>query len=256
VAAEYLSKLYSTSTGISLNRLAQVKSLDEFTPDERKRYDRVSTELSGNLHIQDLSGADGSGAGNGGVDEIGWTLTRMNNSGRHVEAVIVDWFWPMLSRKFQLDDNRKNSDERKYVQLMTDKLKQLALKHKCWIWVNQQLAPAKAGAKKVEWYDSAEAKNFAWYMNMCFTLTGLSDTENMGTFRASKARGSAKKSVVVKLRGEYARFEWVTDDLEYDARRKQYVLKGAKDQVMEDPQYAATVKQRESELGLTPEVSV
>ena len=256
VGPEYLSKLYSTSTGISLNRLEKISNVNEFTPEERVKYDRVKAELKDHLHIKDMSGSDGSGSGSGGVDEIDAMLTKQESMGQTLDAVIVDWFWPMLSRKFQLEESKRIQDERKYVQLVTDKLKQLALRHHCWIWVNQQVSPAKAQSKKVEWYDCAEAKSFAWYMNGCFTLTGLSK-ENVGTFRYSKARSSAKSEMIVRLKGEFARFEWVNDEVEYDERRKEYVMRADKNKVMDDPQTMALVKQQQSNLGIgEPEVNV
>lgn len=255
VTPEYLAKLYATAVGVSLNRLEKITSINDFTDDERKRYDRVASEVRDNLAILDMSGSDGTGSGSGGVDEIDAMLTKYESMGKKFEAVIIDWFWPMLSRRFQLEENKRITDERKYVQLLTDKLKQMALRHNCWIWVNQQLSPAKSAAKKVEWYDSAEAKSFAWYMNGCFVLTGLSK-DGIGTFRYSKARSGAKTEVIIRLRGEFARFEWVNDEVEYDERRKEYVVKKDRNKVMEDPHQLSMLKADASNLGLDAEVSV
>jgi len=187
--------------------------------EDRKAYDRARKEIGSRLHIVDMHKSSG------GVEEIASKLSEYRNRGVQPAGIIIDWFWPMCERSYSSRGGKagNENDLRVFAQHMIDRLKQIGADNNCWIWINHQTAPAKSGSKRPEWYDAAEFRSFAWYLDGCLTLTDYSE-DNLATLRYSKARNAAKGYLLVKLLGEYSRLE-LTDDYEVDERRGTYVEK-------------------------------
>ncbi len=219
---------YAYALGLTKERIEKVNSLSDFSADERAVYETVSKELGDYLYFFDFSGSMNS-AGGGGTEEIDAYLTDFKSRGIQISGFGVDWFWLLMQRSMSLKANERENAERRYAQSLVKKLKELADKHGCWVWINHQLAAAKGTncRQSVKWTDAAEFKSFAWTLDCCFGLSGL-DENGVALLEMSKGRNLQVSSTSVRLDGASARFHPQDEAHVWDRRVKKYVPKGKK----------------------------
>ncbi len=230
---EYMVPVLACATGINRSRVEKIRNVDDFTPDEKRRYEEARQSIGRYLHIIDLSGSRTATAGRGGPPEIDSYLNRFEAQGIHISMFVLDWFWIMMRRYMSVykrpkgDNMKQTLEDRTFAQTLVDELKMICRKRGCWGWVNQQLSPAVSASKKKKmgWQDAAEFKSFAWFLNGCFALTEL-DEHQMATLNYSKARSSKTGYIAVELKGEEARFVNRSQDMTWSDRQRKLVVKG------------------------------
>jgi hypothetical protein len=93
-----------------------------------------------------------------------------------------------------------------------DRFSQMASEYNTVFWVVHQLTGAAAGRKpthKPHYTEAAEAKSLAWLSSFAITIGVECPNTNCCWLVASKARHSGKSETVIRMRGEYNRFEAV-----------------------------------------------
>lgn len=229
VDAEYLIPVYACATKIKRARWESIPvgtAVETiFTPQEMQELNIARESISKYLHFIDHSGLGNSRSGFNGVQEIDNKLTEYEKrTGCKVDAFVVDWFWPMVTRAYHnvKMGYGKSMDMRVYAQGCVDELRVVAQRHKAWCWINHQLKPDEAKKNRdMEFEDAAELKSFAWYLNGCLCM-GRMDDEKVGSIKYSKARSVDNSVVHVQLEGEIARFGPVKNKV-FDPRQGKHV---------------------------------
>lgn len=223
---EYMVPVYACATKIHRDRISMANSLQDLTPEEQQKYADAKRELSGYLHYSDMSG-NHSTAGSGGVEEIEAALIRFRDAGMPIDGFAVDWFWPMMQRRYAHEPPRKDQNERLYAIRMVDDLRMACGRHNCWCWINHQSAPATVSrTRKAVWTDAAEVKGWSWYLTGCFALNDISEDTCRATLNFSKARNTRKNHKIIELQGEIATFADVSGSVSYNRRTSTYEAKG------------------------------
>lgn len=236
VNGEYLIPVYACATKIPRAKWEQINEHVPIeavlNPEEIKIFNSTRQMINNNLCFVDMSGLNANGTsftGFGGVDEIRAKLDNIQQTkGRKIDALIVDWFWPLVIRAYDRMNlsHGKRIDSRVYAQSVVDSLRALCSQFDCWGWLNHQLNPAEAKKKRaMSFEDAAELKSFAWYLHGCFCLDKLTEEDQTGTIHFSKARNQKNSSRVVQLHGNVATFVDNGDDLVLDDKLGKYVSK-------------------------------
>ena len=221
----YFSSLYACATGIDRIKFSGSGHdiMSRLTDGEKKLVKAAEDTLAGRLFYFDMSGSGltGSSRGGGGPMEIDSILSDLERKGIYLDGFAIDWYLPMASRMYSGTSQKR--DERRFYQDIVDQLKRIAGRHKVFAWVNNQLAPAKAGQRhRVSWDDSAEFKSFAWLLDVCFSMTSLDDYGH-GILYAGKNRNAPKVTKAIALNGKIGRFCPVEDHLEWSTSLRKYV---------------------------------
>lgn len=228
VSNEYLIPVYACASGVSRNALEALPA--DFDPsqldaDTSERLKKAMDVIGPYLAFYDMSGIYDK-RGYGGVEEIASILAQARDNGNPYEAIVIDWFWVLMTRVFGRDRKSKIDDERKYAQDVCDQIKNLAREFNVWALVMQQMAPAAAGGKKKKsWREAAEMRSFAWYFHGCLVLEPLNE-QKIGALHLSKGRNMSAASTMVKLDGEHATFVSLSKDMVHDKRQDRWIDKG------------------------------
>jgi hypothetical protein len=223
--AEFMVGVYACAAHVERSVIESVKRIEDLPVDARKRVEAAQEELGPYLHYIDMSLQGKSRGGAGGPIEIEASLRDLQAQGKPPFGFVVDYFWIMAMRHIEnyAPAKGRQIQERIFAQGLMDELKQIAGRYSCWGWVTQQVAPAESTKKRdMKWQDASEFKSFAWNLNGCFAITVL-DENGVGLLNYSKSRGTASSKQPVRLRGEYATFESLDDDIVYDQRQRKYV---------------------------------
>ena len=184
---------------------------------------------------------DMSYEGGGSVRDIGQLITQHQQANKPPRLIICDWMWPMVHRiaateKVKADDT---GQMRGLLQRVMEELKKLAQSHKVNFLLVHQLSIAKSkmspGAKP-GWFDAAEAGSFAWLLNACFAI-GTASSNGRCWLVASKTRGTAKSDLLMRLNGEYNRFDSEDTRMVFDRNKGDFVDESKQHQ----PQTASVV---------------
>ena len=221
ITNEYFIPVYACAAKIERSKVEAMKSVDDLTPEERKRWLQAKESIGTYLHYVDMK----SSAGDGGPPEIQAYLINSAARGIKADMFILDWFWPMLQRYSAsggVKSAAKNREERSIGQQVIDELKQVVTRQNCWGWINHQTAPSEAVKKRdMTWTDAAEFKSFAWYLTGCFSLT-MQSGDGLATLNYSKARTVKSSKTLVQMKGNIATFVAANQDFVFDERLKKY----------------------------------
>ena len=215
--ADMRRRIYSCAGRIERKLLSDTNPT-EWPESERQKALLIEKTVKPFLHTYDMSGAVKK-AGSGGMAELERTLRQDQMAGRRAILNVIDWCLPMLKR-YMGAKKIKPEYLRDNVQEMTDMAKQYAAKYGgCWLIVNQ-LASAAVGSPGTapKWSDSAEAKNFAWLMDSCFTIGKFTDDGYM-QFIVDKNRGYVPGKTTIQFDPKYASLLHHSN-LEWDNRNK------------------------------------
>lgn len=204
---------------------------------------------------------DRSSEGDNLADVIDVIRTAVDEE-RKPAMVILDWIWPLVLRATQAS-GRRNVEERKILQAMTNDIKAAAAKYDVAFLVLHQVSTElakKSANAKPEWFNSAEAGSFAWLMHYCLAIGGM-DPAGYCWLVGSKARNAKKQSLLVQLKGSVQRFVGVDKMMEYDRDRKSFVARDDANHmpgVVIDPQEteASPPAQDEDDYGALPGVEI
>lgn len=218
ITSEYMIPVYACAAHIPRKVLESTPNFENLPDNYRRTFEEAEQMIGHYLIYMDHSGTGVNKAGHGGVEEIDAALERYKQDGVVVAGVIVDWFYPMLIRKYSgINLGRgKEMDLRAFGIAMVDELKAMASNRNVWVWVTQQVASANATSKRdIEWNNAAENKSLAWFMNGCFTL-GAKDGYGICTLKYSKARSMPGGKTFIQLDGDFARFKALSGDFKQD----------------------------------------
>jgi hypothetical protein len=227
IDAEFLIPVYACATKIPRSVWESIRTPEEtvkvLTPAQYAEYEHACNLIDTHLRYIDMSQSFH------GPMEIDRKIVEVQErTGLQVDGIIVDWFWPMVSRAFgsMTGDRNKKYDLRTFAQGLIDELKQIALTRNCWCWLNHQLNPEEAKKKRaMSFEDAAELKSFAWYLNGCLCLDKLDEVDKIGTIHFSKARNQPTSKCSVQLHGEIATFMPLNQDLVWDKRQNKHVAR-------------------------------
>lgn len=244
---EYLLPVYACAAQIDRTVIETAGSFSNLSPSDLKKVQEAKEDIGKYLHFVDMSGATSVKSGHGGPLEIENVLREYAEQGIKADAFFLDWLLPMMMRWMSHAPSamaRKNIEVRHFGQENVDALRAIAGKYHCWGWINHQLAPAEATKKKkMEHQAAAEFKSFSWLLNGCFTLNSLDTANsNSGDLFYSKARGTAKSSTVIYLKGGLATFVPISDDQTYDPNQRK---------IVKTTQYNATPRERPKNTSTT-----
>ena len=217
-------RIYSCAGRIKRTTLADVDPKD-WSESDREKALEIEKTVKPFLHTYDMSGAVKK-AGNGGIFELERTLRQDQLKGRRATLNVIDWCLPMLKR-YMASKKIKADQYRDEITTMVDMTKKYAARYGgCWLIVNQ-LAPAELGSpgKAPKWSDSAEAKNFAWLMDSCFTI-GIPSEDGFMQFVVSKNRGYKPGVTTIEFDPDYARLLHHSG-LKYNSRNKGFNPEGS-----------------------------
>jgi len=219
---EFMARVFSCATGVRRDRIAGRPWSDIDEP-VKKKIDKAKAALAGYLHI-----ADRSTSGDDLV-EIESAIAELARTDRLPTLVIIDWLGPLVNRMAASTTSAVRAhafkDIRHYVQHSIDRLKAIAGRHGTSFLVLHQLAVAqakKSARATPEWFNAAEAGSFAWLLNACVAI-GTPDRDGYCKAIGSKVRSGPRSEILVRLRGDYCRFEDVGADMAWDCHEKRYI---------------------------------
>jgi len=220
---EYMVPVYACATGINRDRISAITTMQDLSEAEQRKFAEARKDLAAYLHYKDMSGTH-SLAGSGGLEEIEAALVQFRDAKTPVSAFVIDWFWPMMQRRYTQEPTSRNQpNERIYAIKLVDELRQVCGRHNCWCWVNHQSAPATVSkSRKATWTDAAEVKGWSWYLTGCFALNDINEETCQATINFSKARNTKKAHRVIKLLGDIATFVDVSTAVSYNRRTSTY----------------------------------
>jgi hypothetical protein len=200
------------------------KDWDKVDAATQSAIERAAEVCRGNLIIIDRS-SEGDN-----VLEIEERIQRAIDAGKKPALVVIDWIWILVTRMLSSMGGRR--DDRKVQLDVIEKFKSMAAKYGVNFLILQQLsteAAKKGGGSKPQWFNSAEAGNFAWMLAYCFAI-GTADGNGICYLVGSKARNAAKSDVIMQLDGALNRFVWKNSDMayEWDKVRRTFVTEDNK----------------------------
>jgi len=209
---EYYTPFNAFISQVPRSRLDAVADFSQLLPEDKEKLAAGRRRVNGRVLYMDHSGSGDSRAGFGGVAEVDAAILRCRDMGVPISGVIIDWFYPLMSRAWALYSGLQRIEQRAFALQLVDEMKMVAGTHKCWVWVNHQIASAEAKKKRaLEWNDSAEFKSLAWFMNGCFTISAM-DTVGICKIKYSKARNVKVGEYTIMLKGDVATFESLSGD--------------------------------------------
>lgn len=180
---------------------------------------QASAVCRGNLSIIDRS-SEGDN-----ILEIEERIQRAIDADKKPALIVIDWMWILVTRMMASQSGRR--EDRKIQLDVIERFKSMAAKYDVSFLLLQQLsteAAKKGGGSKPQWFNSAEAGNFAWLLAYCFAI-GTADGNGICFLVGSKARNAGKNDVILQLDGARNRFVWKNSDMTYtwDKRRRSFV---------------------------------
>lgn len=232
---DYKIRFNSYAGRIPRSDLEHVSDISELEPAAQARWRQANKEFGDRLVVMDMTK---EGVGFGGVNELGAILDRERANGRPVDAIIIDWFWPMVQRSLSAREaeGRKGGkmEIREYAQKLLTDLKVMLVRQNVWALVTQQAEAAKATSKKaLDWNQSAELKSFAFLTTNCLAVNSM-DEEGVCLLNCQKARSSKRTAQWIKLEGELSRFISTSHEYTWDPRRRNYVQQGTENMVADE----------------------
>jgi len=212
-------------TSVNILRSKQVK---EWPQAVQAKY-KVQKEMFGEyIHVEDMSkGLKGTG----GVDDIKQLIQRMQEASIMPKVIIIDWFLPMLRRYLTANSIPLTSEYvRNYAGVFIDDLNQLAkdkdVSFIIFHQLNTQVARASSKYKPVV-TDAMEIKSLGYLCDDVVLIGNRNKVNNIAWMLTDKARRGAPQELLVKLNGEFARFENAQDDYILD-RHGNFMEKNAR----------------------------
>ncbi len=196
----------------------QGKEWHEIDSAARGRIEVAAGRSRSYLHMLDRSSEGHS------VTEIAAHIAKCTADGKKPTLVVIDWIWPLIVRMTSRSE-RRNADERKLLIGAMEQIKSLAAATGVCFLVVHQLSTEivkKSPGRKPQWFNSAEAGAFAWFLPYCFAI-GTADTHGYCWMVGSKARNSAQKDVMLQLDGAFNRFKATDKAMTYDVSKREFV---------------------------------
>ena len=194
------------------------KEWDEIDSTARERVETAAERCRDYLHLLDRSSEGHS------ITEIASHIDRCEGVGKKPSLVVIDWIWPLIVRMTSRSE-RRNVEERKLLMSAMEQIKSLAAATGvCFLIVHQLSTEVvkKSPGRKPQWFNSAEAGAFAWFLPYCFAI-GTADPNGYCWMVGSKARNAGKKEVLVQLDGEHNRFKATDKAMRFDVAKREFI---------------------------------
>jgi len=207
-AEELRPRIISCMTRLPSSRFAN-KKVNELDTEAKEKLDGLKQ------FSQYLTVVDRSSAGDNTL-EIDTRIRRAVESGNKPRLVIIDWAWILVTR-IAAASGRKQTVERQHLMMVMDSFKSMASKYRVSFMILQQLSTEQAKRspdKKPQWFNAAEAGNFAWLLPYCFAI-GQADSKGVCYLVGSKARAAKKQDCMMQLKGDLNRFDLIKEDMTY-----------------------------------------
>jgi len=207
-AEELRPRIISCMTRLPSSRFSNMR-VDELDAEAKSKLEELKP------FSQYLTIVDRSSAGDNTL-EIDTRIRRAVEEGKKPRLVVIDWAWILVTR-VAAASGRKQTVERQHLMTVMDAFKSMASKYRVSFMILQQLSTEQAKrspSKKPQWFNAAEAGNFAWLLPYCFAI-GQADGNGYCYLVGSKARAAKKQDCIMRLMGEYNRFDLVDDAMTY-----------------------------------------
>lgn len=196
----------------------QGKEWSEIGSPARGRVENAAAISRDYLHLLDRSSEGHS------ITEIASHINRCEVAGKKPTLVVIDWIWPLIVRMTSRSE-RRNVEERKLLMNAMEQIKSLAASTGvCFLIVHQLSTEVvkKSPGRKPQWFNSAEAGAFAWFLPYCFAI-GTADPNGYCWLVGSKVRHAGKKEILVQLDGEYNRFKATDKAMHFDVAKREFI---------------------------------
>jgi len=207
-AEELRPRILSCLTKLPIEKFHN-KRLEEMDEEAREKVKSFAP------YSQYLTVIDRSSSGDNTL-EIDTRIKRAIESGKKPRLVVIDWAWILVTR-VAAASGRRQTQERQHLMTVMDAFKSMASKYRVSFMILQQLSTEqakKSPTKKPQWFNAAEAGNFAWLLPYCFAI-GQADGNGYCYLVGSKARNAKRQDCIMRLRGELNRFDLIDREMKY-----------------------------------------
>ena len=220
-----IARVVSMVSNIPISRLQTIYSDPTLAgeigqPDEFDRIHRAIAFLNKYCYFRDFSGEqiDGRVYGGGGIPEVAADIEAIQQEGRRVRTVVIDWSLAMIRREISL--GRKNHDRIVHYlsSFVQDFAIQIARRYNCSVWIFHQLSAESSKRSLHHIPDHTDAEwcksfaNYAWYS---FSLSREDIDTHLQYIACTKARRSMMRAPTVIRKTDYLAFEDVSGDYKF-----------------------------------------
>ena len=186
-AENLMERIVACATGVPTNELN--------TEHGKQKRQEFAEQYAAYFHFYDMSGAGGSTAGTGGVQEI---IAILNSVPYHPEMVVIDWYWLVVVQSL-----RNRQSERTHALNIIKALHAYARDNDITIWILHQ-SNAEAWRRRPKDLpsanDSAEFKGLAWLISGLLVLGNPDLETQVRWLLAAKMRGNIETPAIpIKL---------------------------------------------------------
>jgi hypothetical protein len=204
-------RLYANLCSISMDKL-RGKNYEELDPEVQDKMDRVSAKYIDHLMVLDMVGEN---AGNGGPQEMFQHLREeRESSGFWPDLIIVDWLGEMALRYSKQASEQDGGIRRTMEHFMSEfnQFKETPGNETTFLVLHQTSTNAQGAGPgyRPKRTDAHEFRSFANKCDSCCQI-GTMDNDNICWFIPGKVRRGQRTERIIKLNGEYMRFEDVSN---------------------------------------------
>jgi hypothetical protein len=200
-------------------------------PGERERLAAAMEELNETVRIHDFSGAaENPRLGEGGIDEVAAVLRSIQQEGREIGVVVLDYAGASV-RRMLAARGEDPSNMRHYLANYCNECRfKIAIPFGCPVWVMHQLnTEANKRVATAEQHHSyaSECGNFAenaWFAFVFSTKDKVNNTCRLYCTKERRAKGD-RPPAILKIEGNYCRMVDVSATYTADEGSKQYIPK-------------------------------
>ena len=213
IMGDIMTRMCTSMTGIDVSQF-RGRNYEELDDVSRMKLSAATEKLDQRFIMADFSVSE---RGSRGLEDIKAAIEEVNppESGPPL-LVIIDWFLPCLQRYMAskgTSASEKDAIRRNGLEFINS-LKDYKNSRNVTFMITHQLNPTAANAspnRVPQWGDAAEWKGFAWEMDICFAIGRMSE-EKVAWFTTSKVRTAAVDKRLIKLKGEFCRFDDANDN--------------------------------------------
>lgn len=181
--------------------------------EDKERARELAKSIGPYVHVVDFTTK--GGRGRNGVQDVDETIQSLEDSGVELGYVVIDWFWPMVTRYCALRGvSGESSGVRIVAQNMIDEVSMVAKKRKHRIILLHQINTdnARANPKHIPVAtDSMEIKSFPFMMDLCYVVGNRDKETNVMWLTTDKNRRGAPQNILGHMDGERGIIEPATN---------------------------------------------
>jgi len=209
-------RLYACAMGIPVRETMGEDSAQRYksNAEYQRRFKEIRERLIDNLTVVDMLDAQSKRlGGNGGAPEIRTIIKKLQDAGKPVRYVGIDWLEPMWTNFVSNGPGRqlKNYETKAngFLQL-SDDLRKVGAECKTNIWIYHQLGTEGATRKGFtvpDHTDARDCKGLGNYMSTVICVGPRDPVSNVAVMGCPKVRnGQRGKFITVKMEGALSKF--------------------------------------------------